>query len=144
MKGSPFRELAFFVLIALFLLIPLWQKQKPAASSSAQSPTSLESLDGMETFGEIRFSHPPTDVQLLLGDQQLFSVQSKTLSVHFDTQLPEAGTFIELRVTWPELEGSPFVEIRLEPEEQQEMILPYWGRPGEQTHRWFIKPESAL
>jgi len=144
LRGSPVREFLLFVLLAGALLIPLSRLATPdAAADSGHGPALDRNGDAIPTWLNLRFSHPVLSLRLSRDGEEVYADEGELRGISFESVLPGKGAEFVLEVFWPiGIEGSPYAELSLEPDERREIVRGLWGKPGHQTHRWFVDPEA--
>jgi len=141
MKGSPIRDALLLLTLSLGLLIPLLGlSRKPI--EPRREPRVAETNQTVEAWLDIRLSHSASSLRVLKGNEEVSRVE-EAMGISLDTELPLEGETFSLEVQWPEMDGRPYVEVRLEPDGLPGIVRGRWGKPGVQTFRWFFQPEET-
>lgn len=128
MRGNPRLELALVLGFGLLLLFPLSRIHSrsvmPSGPASEYASTHL-----MEVWIDVRFSHPPTRVELYHGDALLEAGEGET-RWDLESFLPLVGDrlVLSLRVDWPEDIENAYTEIAVEPEGRARRVRGFWSR----------------
>ena len=144
MKGHPFREVLIFLVVALGLLFPMAQLRSVQSDHlrhehDSSLPEGDETVH-VDAFADLRLSHP-ADRMMLKVDGKVLLEETQTRRTDFELCLTGQGAAVEVTIFWSELEqGQPFAELRVEPDNRPDQIYSFWGKEGENLHRWFVKP----
>ena len=135
MRGAPFREVILMALAGIALMLPLGQLTRARPRPVAIQPADVYT-NYLETWLDIRFSHPPQHFELFQNGKSLFS-SSGRIREEDDLllNLPELRTGLRVEVSFPEDTGPAYTEISLEPNRLPRQTKGFWSRKNQQEIR---------
>ncbi|GEM_PF-4123262 len=128
MRGRPVAELLVALTLIILGIIPV-QFLTRTPSGLADAGEGAEDLARSEVWIELRSSHAPESWSIWHEGQQLWTGGGDTRA-DADLELHVHGGQIQLEVSgsWPDLEDSAYVEIRVEPDGLEDRRAGAWAK----------------
>ncbi len=128
MRGAPLTELLVLLLLGALLTAPVVRLTRPPPTPPAPPPTAGQHAD-VETWIDLRFSHPPSRFHLRQGDRVLLEGAGE-LRAEVDAPVALDGDRLALRleVDWPPEVAQAYVEVAMEPQGRDARRDGSWGR----------------